>query len=53
MTAWFKAKLAARQPVVVMNSDHPSASLVEFVARLGVDAVMIDTRTGEPRRRIG
>lgn len=48
MTAWFKAKLAARQPVVVMNSDHPSASLVEFVARLGVDAVMIDTEQGSP-----
>ena len=48
MTAWFKAKLAARQPVVVMNPDHPSASLVEFVARLGVDAVMIDTEQGSP-----
>jgi 2-keto-3-deoxy-L-rhamnonate aldolase RhmA len=48
MTARFKAKLAARQPVVVMNPDYPSASLVEFVARLGVDAVMIDTEQGSP-----
>jgi 4-hydroxy-2-oxoheptanedioate aldolase len=48
MTARFKAKLASRQPVVVMNPDHPSASLVEFIARLGVDAVMIDTEQGSP-----
>ncbi len=48
MTARFKAKLAARQPVIVMNPDHPSPSLVEFIARLGVDAVMIDTEQGSP-----
>ncbi len=48
MTAQFKAKLLARQPVVVMNPDHPSASLVEFIGRLGVDAVMIDTEQGSP-----
>ena len=48
MTKQFKAKLAARQPVVVMNPDHPSASLVEFIARLGADAVMIDTEQGSP-----
>jgi 4-hydroxy-2-oxoheptanedioate aldolase len=48
MTARFKAKLRAREPVIVMNPDHPSASLVEFIARLGVDAVMIDTEQGSP-----
>ena len=48
MTARFKAKLAARQPVIVMNPDHPSPSLVEFIARLGVDAVMIDCEQGSP-----
>ncbi len=48
MTACFKAKLAARQPVIVMNPDHPSPSLVEFIARLGIDAVMIDTEQGSP-----
>jgi 2-keto-3-deoxy-L-rhamnonate aldolase RhmA len=48
MTARFKMKLASRRPVVVMNPDHPSASLVEFIARLGVDAVMIDTEQGSP-----
>lgn len=48
MTVQFKAKLAARQPVVVMNPDHPSPSLVEFIARLGVDAVMIDAEQGSP-----
>lgn len=48
MTARFKAKLAAREPVIVMNPDHPSPSLVEFIARLGVDAVMIDCEQGSP-----
>lgn len=48
MTEQFKKKLADRKPVVVMNPDHPSASLVEFIARLGVDGVMIDTEQGSP-----
>ena len=48
MTATFKAKLAAAQPCIVLNPDHPSASLVEFVGRLGIDAVMIDTEQGGP-----
>jgi 4-hydroxy-2-oxoheptanedioate aldolase len=48
MTVRFKAKLAAREPVVVMNPDYPSPALVEFMARLGVDAVMIDTEQGSP-----
>ncbi len=46
MTTKFKSKLAAGQPVIVMNPDHPSPSLVEFVAGLGVDAVMIDAEQG-------
>lgn len=48
MTARFKERLARGEAVVVMNPDHPSASLVEFIARLDVDAVMIDTEQGSP-----
>jgi 2-keto-3-deoxy-L-rhamnonate aldolase RhmA len=44
--AAFKARLAAGQAAVMMNPDHPSASLVEFIATLGVHAVMIDTEQG-------
>ncbi len=44
----FKARLAAGESVVMMNPDHPSPSLVEFIATLGVDAVMIDTEQGSP-----
>lgn len=46
--AGFKARLAAGGNVVMMNPDHPSSSLVEFIATLGVDAVMIDTEQGSP-----
>lgn len=46
MTTSVKARLAARQPVIMMNPDHPSPSLVEFIASLGVHAVMIDTEQG-------
>ncbi len=48
MTASFKQRLLARQRVILMNPDHPSPSLVEFIAQLGVDAVMIDTEQGSP-----
>ncbi len=48
VTAAVKSRLASRQPVVMMNPDHPSPSLVEFIARLGVHAVMIDTEQGSP-----
>ena len=48
MTSRFKERLARGHSVVVMNPDHPSASLVEFLARLDVDAVMIDTEQGSP-----
>lgn len=44
----FKSRMAAGQNVVMMNPDHPSPSLVEFIATLGVDAVMIDTEQGSP-----
>lgn len=48
MTAAVKTRLASRQPVVMMNPDHPAPSLVEFIAKLGVHAVMIDTEQGSP-----
>ena len=48
MTARFKQRLLARQRVILMNPDHPSPSLVEFIGQLGVDAVMIDTEQGSP-----
>jgi len=48
MTILFKQRLLARQRVILMNPDHPSPSLVEFIARLGVDAVMIDMEQGSP-----
>jgi 2-keto-3-deoxy-L-rhamnonate aldolase RhmA len=44
----FKERLRAGGPVIVMNPDHPSPSLVEFIGKLGVDAVMIDTEQGSP-----
>jgi 2-keto-3-deoxy-L-rhamnonate aldolase RhmA len=44
----FKQRLAARLPSLVVNVDHPSASLVEFVGRLGVDAVFFDCEQGSP-----
>lgn len=44
----FKSRLASGRSVVMMNPDHPSPSLVESLATLGVDAVMIDTEQGSP-----
>ena len=44
----FRARLLARQRMVLMNPDHPAPSLVEAIAALGVDAVMIDTEQGSP-----
>ncbi len=38
----FKDKLRADAPVLVVNPDHPSPSLIEFLGRLPVDAVWID-----------
>jgi 2-keto-3-deoxy-L-rhamnonate aldolase RhmA len=42
----FKDKLKRDEPVVVVNPDHPSASLTEFVAGLGFDGVFIDCEHG-------
>jgi 2-keto-3-deoxy-L-rhamnonate aldolase RhmA len=44
----FKQRLAARLPSLVVNVDHPAASLVEFVGRLGIDAVFFDCEQGSP-----
>ncbi len=42
----FKQKLQAGEVVTVINPDHPSPSLVEFVASLGIDAIFIDCEHG-------
>ncbi len=42
----FKEKLGRDEVVVVLNPDHPSASLTEFVAGLGFDGVFIDCEHG-------
>lgn len=41
-----KQKLAADEPVVIVNTDHASASLTESVARNGVDSILIDCEHG-------
>ena len=46
MTNAFKEKLKRDEVVVVINPDHPSASLTEFVAGLGFDGVFIDCEHG-------
>lgn len=42
----FKEKLGRDEVVVVLNPDHPSPSLTEFVANLGFDGVFIDCEHG-------
>src|SRR2546421_1577124 len=42
----FKEKLKRDEVVVVLNPDHLSASLTEFVAGLGFDGVFIDCEHG-------
>lgn len=42
----FKAKLCRGEPALVINPDHPSPSLVEFLGKLPVDAVFIDCEQG-------
>jgi 2-keto-3-deoxy-L-rhamnonate aldolase RhmA len=42
----FKEKLKRDEVVVVLNPDHASASLTEFVAGLGFDGVFIDCEHG-------
>ena len=46
MTNPFKEKLRRDEVVVVVNPDHPSPSLTEFVAALGFDGVFIDCEHG-------
>jgi len=41
-------KLARDKPLVVVNADHPSASLVEVLARQPVDLVFFDCEQGSP-----
>ena len=43
-----REKLARDEPLVVVNADHPSASLVEALARQPIDAVFIDCEQGSP-----
>ena len=42
----FKDKLATGAPVLVVNPDHPSPSLVQSLGRLPTDAVWIDCEQG-------
>lgn len=48
MTGAFRKRLASGQPVIVLNADHPSPSLVERIGALPVDAVFIDCEQGSP-----
>ena len=41
-------KLARDEPLIVVNADHPSASLVEVLARQPVDIIFIDCEQGSP-----
>lgn len=43
-----KQRLAAGEPVTVVNADHVSPSLVEMLGSLPVDAVFIDCEQGAP-----
>ncbi len=42
----FKDKLATGAPVLVVDPDHPSPSLVESLGRLPIDAVWTDCEQG-------
>lgn len=41
-----KDRLSRDEPVVVVNPDHPSPALTEFLGRLGIDGVFIDCEHG-------
>lgn len=43
-----RAKLARDEPLIVVNADHPSPSLVESLARQPVDVLFIDCEQGSP-----
>lgn len=45
-TSALKDKLQRGEVATLINPDHPSASLTEFVARLGFDAIFIDCEHG-------
>ena len=44
----FKQRLAGGESVTVVNPDHPSSGLVEFLGCLPVDAIFIDCEQGSP-----
>jgi 4-hydroxy-2-oxoheptanedioate aldolase len=44
----FRERLRRAEPSLVINVDHPSPSLVEFLGRLPLEAVMFDTEQGSP-----
>lgn len=44
----FKQRLTGGECVTVVNADHPSAGLVEFLGHLPVDAIFIDCEQGSP-----
>jgi 4-hydroxy-2-oxoheptanedioate aldolase len=46
MVESLKHKLERGEPVLVINPDHPSPSLVEFLGRLPIDAVCIECEQG-------
>ena len=46
--AGLREKLSRDEPLIVVNADHPAASLVEVLARQPVDAVFIDCEQGSP-----
>jgi 4-hydroxy-2-oxoheptanedioate aldolase len=46
--AALKTRLRAGRTVSLINADHASASVVGVLARLGLDAVMIDCEQGSP-----
>jgi 4-hydroxy-2-oxoheptanedioate aldolase len=46
MANQFKQKLSRDEVVIVLNPDHPSSSLTEFVAGLDFDGVFIDCEHG-------
>lgn len=41
-------KLGRDEPLIVVNADHPSASLVEALARQPIDVLFIDCEQGSP-----
>ncbi|MHA3903535.1 HpcH/HpaI aldolase family protein [Castellaniella sp. WN] len=43
-----RARLRRHEPSLIINVDHPSAGLVEALARTDIQAVMFDTEQGSP-----